>query len=488
MSIDLQKIAPFQQTNVGFFRFKKLAAETYLITNDVGRYVYLTTDEFSRLIAGEIREGARYDELVRKGFIRDERYEDRLVRSFVDKNRFLAYGPTLHIVVTTLRCNHHCRYCHAAAAPVTARDMDMTRETAKRVIDTIFYTSSPDLTIEFQGGESLLNWDILTYLIEQAEIRAAHLGKNVMLALVTNLSLMDEEKMSYLLDHHIHISTSLDGDEIVHNFNRTYRDGNSFEKVCYWIRRINAEYVARGIADAGGKSQKVGAILTATQKTFAHYREVIDTDVELGLDAIFLRPLNPYGFAIAEQKELGYTTEEFLDFYRQSMDYIMEINRRGTVFREQSSAMYLLKVLTLRDPNYLDERSPCGACIGQVAYNYDGTIYSGDEGRLFDRMGVDAVRMTEVTDDPEATYRAMMESDTTKIMVQASTLDGLPGYNDDVYKPYIGVCPIHAYKTTGNIYPNYALDERRKIGTGILDYLFTKLQSDADRELFEAWL
>jgi hypothetical protein len=31
----------------------------------------------------------------------------------------------------------------------------------------------------------------------------------------------------------------------------------------------------------------------------------------------------------------------------------------------------------------------------------------------------------------------MIESETTKIMVQASTLDGLPGYNDSVYKPYI---------------------------------------------------
>jgi hypothetical protein len=31
----------------------------------------------------------------------------------------------------------------------------------------------------------------------------------------------------------------------------------------------------------------------------------------------------------------------------------------------------------------------------------------------------------------------MIESETTKVMVQASTLDGLPGYNESVYKTYV---------------------------------------------------
>jgi hypothetical protein len=68
------------------------------------------------------------------------------------------------------------------------------------------------------------------------------------------------------------------------------------------------------------------------------------------------------------------------------MDYILELNKKGINFREMLSGIYLSKILTDRDPNYLDERSPCGACIGQVAYNYDGKIYSCDEGRMLARM------------------------------------------------------------------------------------------------------
>ena len=158
--------------------------------------------------------------------------------------------------------------------------------------------------------------------MEYAEIKAVHLTKNVTFALVTNLTLMDEEKLQYLLDHNVHISTSLDGDETTHNFNRTFKDGNSFEKVTYWIRKINAEYEKRGIRN------KVGALLTVTKKTLPRYKEVIDTYVNLGLDGIFLRSLNPYGFAAADLEKLGYTSEEFVEFYKKSMDYLLELNKK----------------------------------------------------------------------------------------------------------------------------------------------------------------
>lgn len=107
---------------------------------------------------------------------------------------------------------------------------------------------------------------------------------------------------------------------------------------------------------------------------------------------------------------------------------------------------------------------------------------------MLGRMGVDDFQMTEVADTAETTYRNMIESDTTKVMVQASTLDGLPGYNDDVYKPYIGVCPIHSYKTTGNIYPVYATDSKRRLGAAVLDYLFSKIRDPDNKTVFERWL
>ena len=69
--------------------------------------------------------------------------------------------------------------------------MDIT--TAQKVVDIIMQSPSKDLTIEFQWWEALVNWDIVKYIVEYAETKAEHLNKNLNFALVTNLTLMDDE-------------------------------------------------------------------------------------------------------------------------------------------------------------------------------------------------------------------------------------------------------------------------------------------------------
>ncbi len=478
----INSLSALKNPKYWFFRFKKFDENTYLLTNDIARYVFLTKEEFGQFINGTLVSWEKYNELVEKRFIKDETYEKDMSWAFAKKNKFLGFGPTLHIIVTTLRCNHKCQYCHAAVAPMTAKEMDMSIETAKKVVDTIFYTSSPSITIEFQGGESLVNWDVVKYITEYAEIKAYHLKKTVTFALVSNLTLMDDEKLAYILEHNIQISTSLDGDKETHNFNRTFKEGNSYEKVTYWIKRINDEYEKRGIPT------KVWALLTVTKKGLSKYKEIIDTYISLWLNAIFLRPLNPYWFASADLENLGYSDEEFIDFYKKSMEYIFELNRKWIVIKEHLSWMYLSKILTDGDPNYLDERSPCWACIWQVAYNYDGKIYSCDEWRMLWRMGDQNFFMADVLESWEETYKAMMKSETTKVMVQASTLDGLPWFNESVYKPYIWVCPIHSYKTSGNIIPNFSKDHKKTLDFAVLDYIFSALRDEEKKKIFESWV
>lgn len=480
--LDLQKIKAYKNDRVGFFRFKKFDSETYLITNDIGKFSFLSKKDFGALISNAEVSSEKEQELLEKGFLKDEQYELKMKYDYAQKNQFLAFWPSLHIIVTTLRCNHKCEYCHAAVAPMTAREMDMTIETAKKVVDTIFYTSSIHLTIEFQWGESLVNWDVVKFIVEYARPKAIALGKKLRFALVTNLSLMDEEKMLYLIENDVSISTSLDGDEETHNFNRTFKDGNSYEKVTYWIKRISQEYKKRQ------SNNTVWALLTVTKKTLPKYKEVIDTYVWLGLKSIFLRPLNPYGFAAKELDVLWYSPEEFFDFYKKSLQYIFELNEKGANISESLTSIYLGKIFSPVDPNYLDERSPCWACIGQVAYNYDGKVYSCDEGRMFARMWDFNFLMTDLKETGRETYEAMINSDTTKVMVQASTLDGLPGYNESVYKPYIWVCPIHSYKTSGNLIPTYAKDHKRILDYAILDYIFEHLRNEKYEKIMRSWI
>ena len=481
--LDLLKIQNAWTDRIWFFRFKKFDDSQYLITNDAWKFEFLTLEEFDIFISWEeLEKLEKYDALIKKGFIINDDYQEKMTNSVALKNHFVWVWPTLHMIVITLRCNHKCQYCHAAVAPMTATEFDMSKETAKKVVDTIFYTNSPNLTIEFQGWEALVNYEVVQYVTKYAIQKAVHLKKNLQLNLVSNLTLMTEEKLTWLLDNNVDICSSLDGDEITHNNNRTgFKEWNSFETVTYWMKRVDEEKQKRNM-------WKVWALLTVTKETLPKYKKIIDTYVELWLDGIFLRWLNPYGFAASQMDTLAYESEDWIDFYKKSLDYIIEINKKGTVFRESITSVYLMKIFNLKDPAFMDIRSPSGIAVGWIAYNYDGKIYASDESRMLGRMWDDSFYMAEAGDDAEENYKNMINADITKIAVQSSTLDWLPGYNDDVYKPYLWVDIIHNYKTAWNLYNPIAKDEKIKIQIAILDCIFEKLQNPEDEKILMSWI
>lgn len=219
----------------------------------------------------------KYDVLEKKGFIKSDKYLEKMTGSVSQKNHFVGTGPTLHMIVPTLRCNHKCKYCHAAVAPITAKGFDMDEETAKKIVDTIFYTNSGAFTIEFQGGEALVNYPMVQFVVSYAKILAGYFKKDVSFVMVSNLTLMTEEKLAWLLDNGVDICTSLDGDKITHNHNRAGYDGDSFKDVTYWLKRVDEEKQKRGMG-------RVGALLTVTKETLPKYKEIIDTYTELGLE------------------------------------------------------------------------------------------------------------------------------------------------------------------------------------------------------------
>ena len=424
---------------------------------------------------------SQYDSLRKNGFIKTPDYEAKMTGSVAMKNHFVGTGPTLHMVVPTLRCNHKCKYCHAAVAPMTAKNMDMTEEIAKQTVDTIFFTNSPSFTIEFQGGEALVNYPIVQYIVEYATAKAKILKKDVKFVVVSNLTLMTEDKLKWLLDRNVDICTSLDGDKITHNGNRVWEEDDSFEKVTHWMKRVDEEKQKREMG-------KIGALLTVTKETLPRYKEIIDTYVGLGLDGIFLRWLNPYGFAAADIKTLAYDPKEWIDFYKKSLDYIIEINKSGKKFKESITSVYLMKIFSPIDPAFMDIRSPAGLVVGGIAYMYDGKVYTSDEGRMLGRMGINDFYLTTLTDDAKENYKNIIDNVVTKTSIQASTLDGLPGYNDHVYKPYIGVDILHNFKTTGSLYQSLLLDEKMQIQIGILDYIFEKFQNSEEKEILLSWI
>ncbi|MFX8945949.1 radical SAM protein, partial [Acinetobacter baumannii] len=75
--------------------------------------------------------------------------------------------------MTTLRCDHSCPYCQVSRANDDRQEFDMSEETALKSIELAFRSPSPVLKFEFQGGESLLNLNLIRFIIEEVKRRNA---------------------------------------------------------------------------------------------------------------------------------------------------------------------------------------------------------------------------------------------------------------------------------------------------------------------------
>lgn len=471
-------------TSQAFFRFRRIGPDKTLITNLEGRWLVLTDDEFGRYATGAVEEGSPlHQRLSERNFLRASYDEAKAREMIAARKRFLGYGPNLHVFVVTLRCNETCVYCHASRADLDAVHTDMTRETAEKALDVVFASTSPGVTIEFQGGEPLVNWDVVKYVVERAKERNLTAKKTLELTMVSNLALMDEEKLAFLLDHKVQICTSIDGPKDLHDKQRKLPTLSAFDASSHWIRRINEGYIERGLDPS---LYHVEALLTTTRAALPRYREIVDTYADLGCGALFLRPIDPFGFAGKTAGKVEYPRREYHEFYRKATDYIIELNQKGVQMVERYAAIFLTKILRGEDPNFLDIRSPAGAGVGMLAYSYDGSVYTCDEGRMLAAQGDQTFRLGHVD---ESSYRDIVGHPTVRAMVIASNLDSQPDCVSCTYNPYCGIQTTHNHRTQGSIFGRMRESNICAVHKGIQDYLFEKL-ADADPkvlETFERW-
>ena len=463
-----------------FFRFRNMG-DDYLLTNEVGDFIRLTSDEFRAMREGSLAEEYRetYDALGSKGFIRSRLSKEEMSRRYAAKY-FVGGGTALHIIVLTLRCDQACIYCHASAVTGPGHDdLDMTMETGLKVVEKVFTSRAQSLHIEFQGGEALLNLPVLKAIVLRAREIEKTDRRPLLITVVTNLSLMTEEIAQFCLKYNVSVCSSLDGPQSLHDWQRRRTDGvSSYSRVTYWLKRLQE------IGASEGKFQKPQALITITKASLPLYKEIIDEYRDLGAGGVFLRFIHPIGAAEKSKRHVGYTAEEYLDFYRKALAYILEINKNGTPFYEQTAAIMLSKILTGRDPNYMDLRSPCGAGIGVVAYNYTGAVYTCDEGRMLSAIGDESFRISPSVD--RFSFDQLGNSPVVKSCCEASCQDVVPGCSECAYKPYCGTAPVINHKLEGHIDRKSAYLCGIRMGT--FDVIFEYLKDPQTRDIFYRWI
>lgn len=464
------------------FRFERFNNERVLLTNDVGEFTFLSNEDFHHFIdqSLDIHSDVFY-ELQSKQIATVGNVDDvvsMLAVKFRTKKSILKDFTTLHMVVPTLRCNSSCIYCQVARKNIDDYEADMTKHTAKNVIKNILSTPAPCIKIEFQGGDPSTAFDMVKFIIEETELQNLVAKKDVGFVICTNITLLDQKMVKYLKKHHCDISTSLDGPKDLHNINRPLQNTDKthelFEKKLSMIREICGQ-------------DSVSALMTTSKYSLGRFREIVDEYIRLGFKGVFLRSLNPYGFAKQYKDKIAYPIEDFISNFKDCLDYIIEINKSGTFFMEGYTALLLRRILTPFATGFVDLQSPAGVGIAGVIYDWDGNVYVADEGRMLARFKDYTFKLGNVNAD---SYDEMFNGKKLHSIIEKACTECLPGCSHCVYQPFCGADPVRNYSEQGDIVGHRPTSDMCKKNRAIFHYIFELLERhDPDiNRIFWSWL
>lgn len=460
-------------------RFTRLDGDDYVLTNQVGEYEVVRRPELEKLVRHRLAPTeSPYRDLKAKHFLLDRDSDvaiDLLALKQRTKLRRLADFTALHVFVVTLRCEHSCPYCQVSRQSDDKAAFDMSEETALRALEHVFRSPSPAIKIEFQGGESLLNFDLIKTIVARAEERNIEAKRDLQFVIATNLAPLDSDILEFCGEHDILLSTSLDGPRELHNRNRPRPGRNSHELAVAGILKAR---------EALGRD-RVGALMTTTEASLGQPREIIDEYVRLGFDGIFLRPLSPYGFAVRTRWYAAYGIERWLEFYKQGLEYVIELNKAGHFFVEQHAATMLAKMLTPFEVGYVDLMNPSGIGIAAVVYNYDGDVYASDEARMLAEMGDKSFRLGNVND----AYEDLFLSEILLLALETSYSGSAPMCSECAFQPWCGSDPVYHHTTQRDLVGRKPISGFCKRNMGLFRHLISVMREDDEtRRIFLSWV
>ncbi len=458
------------------FRFTRHNGKEILV-NEVGDYLIAPTGTARRIADKEIKKDEDlYKDLINWYFISETPIPeliDLLAVRLRTKKAFLNNFTVLHIFVLTLRCNQNCIYCQASSHECHESTYDMTRETMVKAIDLMLKSPSPSVTMEFQGGEPSLMPELLLFAINSTEQKNKDHLKEITYVLCTNSINLTDEILGICVCYKVLISTSLDGFKLLHNHNRGKSD--SYSNV---VKGINKARAVLGF-------DRISALMTASEQSLKYPKEIVNTYLENGFHSIFLRALNPHGLASGFGNWDEYY-DRFVNFYKEALDHIIELNKSEILFIEEFTALILRKILTPFSIGFVDLQSPSGIINSVVVYNYDGYVYASDESRMLAEHGDYTFRLGHIGDH----YDSIFYGEKAQRIAMIWANETIAGCSDCAFMNYCGADPVRNHSTQGDMYGFRPTSTFCKKHKKIIQHLFSLIIEREEEVLpiFKRWI
>jgi His-Xaa-Ser system radical SAM maturase HxsB len=352
-----------------------LPAGQELFVNAAGRFFLASQAARKRIDSSALLETDR-DFLQLQGHVLEPGDTlGHLARGYAEARRAVV-SPQLDylILVPTLRCDLSCSYCQVSRVAATQPGYDWSEDTVEAVLRLLDMLATPQIKIEFQGGEPTLRPDLLRRVIA----RCARFEQREFV-ICTNLQRLDDEIIA-LLDHpDVFISTSLDGGPDVHARNRT---GSAAATVRFFGN------LAAVVARYGPK--KIAALPTIDPAALPDIDALIESYARHGFESIFLRPINFQGFARKRHRAVREQDDDWRAYYERFVRRLIARNwqDRSRVLEEAYLSIALRRIFRPGTERHVDLRSPNPLGIDYIVIDHDGVVYPTDEARMLARAGV----------------------------------------------------------------------------------------------------
>ena len=292
----------------------EVTKDVYAVYNNlVMDVVFVTSDELESVHNCDIYS----DIMLQKGIYVDDDSKDEIAEEVICK-QYLNEVCNLHIMylIVTTNCNLGCKYCYIENNICNNfREENMSVKTAKlaidRYIEHLHETGLKKAEIILYGGEPFVNWKTVKEIV----LYTRTLDVDIEVSIVTNGTLIDEEKIEFIITNNVKIGISLDGPKEINDTNRIYRSNSSsvYDSVMNAVNLLNARCVDFGLS------------ITISEQFLQYKKEIISWLKEFPVNGIFY---NLYHFStlVNNWKEIYEDSSDFL------IDSFIELNKhRGLI-------------------------------------------------------------------------------------------------------------------------------------------------------------
>ena len=351
--------------------------------------------------------------------------------------------PSSLILNVTGNCNLRCKYCFAEGI---SRE-NMSEKVADKAIEILKYSPYRNVRIEFQGGEPLLNFKLIKYVVKKSESKLKN--KIIHFGLETNGTLINDEIIKFFIENDFSVGISIDGPFDADRFRVNINGKNSFEVVDKNLRKLSKVI----------NKEKLGSVAVISRANVNNPIEILKYFNEVGVSFKTV-PVNPMGNAKIN-KEVAIKNHEWYQFLRKMYEYMRDHKKEIRVTNFMLEVMF--KNLRSPERNYICLRSPCGMAREIISINPNGDVYPCDGFKGSKEFVMGNILKDKVDDIVfSERYQKLKER----------TVDKIKKCSKCIFRSLCGPCAYAAYGAFGSIYREDPYCEARR---ALIGYFITEI-------------